>query len=301
MSKKKDIILAVSMIAYNHENYIAQAIEGVLLQKTDFKYCLIISDDNSKDLTPDICKDFESTYPGIIRFIDHPNNIGMMRNLNSNLNSCVESGANYIAICEGDDYWTDPLKLQKQVDFLSDNREYSITAHDVELKYEGVEENFPFQINWNKNKFTFQDEFEHHFIPTLSVVFRASLVKSIPGGFTSCFVGDIPLFLFLLSVGNGWYFKEKMAVKRKNPGGVTQDSKRKLMQLKGSYITWRYIKSFTPKEMQSQINLRLSGYERALARNEFRSHKIVALNYVIKSLLHHPFWFLNKLTSKFLL
>jgi glycosyltransferase involved in cell wall biosynthesis len=118
--------VAVYMITYNHEPYIAQAIESILMQKTNFKYKIYVGEDCSTDNTKNICKEFKKKHPEKIDLILHASNIGANVNAQSIFKACFESGADYIAMLEGDDYWTDPLKLQKQVDLLEANNSYGL-------------------------------------------------------------------------------------------------------------------------------------------------------------------------------
>ena len=109
------IFVSVCMITYNHESYIHQAIEGVLTQNTTFPYKLVIGEDYSADGTRKICQEYANLYPDKIDLLPSSSNLGMQRNFSRTLNVCT---GKYIALCEGDDYWTDPMKLQKQIDIL---------------------------------------------------------------------------------------------------------------------------------------------------------------------------------------
>ena len=123
------------MITYKHEAYIKQAIEGVLMQETTFDYELIISDDCSPDATEKIVKEIINAHPkgNCIKYFRHEKNIGMQKN---GAFSLEQGKAKYIAVCEGDDYWIDPLKLQKQVDFLEANSDYGLIFTDADLYYQ---------------------------------------------------------------------------------------------------------------------------------------------------------------------
>lgn len=114
--------VSVVMITYNHEAFIAEAIEGVLMQDADFPIEFIIADDCSPDRTNEIVQNYISNHPNgkWITYTRHPNNKGMMPNF---IWALEQAKGKYIALCEGDDYWTDPLKLQKQVDFLEGNED----------------------------------------------------------------------------------------------------------------------------------------------------------------------------------
>ena len=111
-----NVTVSVLMITYNHENFIREAIEGVLMQKTDFPIELIIGEDCSTDGTRKIVMEYASKYPDIIRPLLPDSNLGMMKNFIETMQAAT---GKYIALCEGDDYWTDPYKLQKQVDILN--------------------------------------------------------------------------------------------------------------------------------------------------------------------------------------
>ncbi|MBL7796300.1 MAG: glycosyltransferase [Saprospiraceae bacterium] len=120
----------VLMLAYNVAPYIAQAIEGVLAQETDFPVRLVIGEDCSTDETPSICQAYANKYPERILFLPGDQNLGIAGNANRALSHCT---ARYLAICDGDDIWTDPAKLQKQVSFLENNPDYGLSYSDVHI------------------------------------------------------------------------------------------------------------------------------------------------------------------------
>ncbi len=123
-------VVSVAMMTYNHEPFIRQAIEGVLMQRCSFSYELIIGEDCSTDGTRSVVEEYQRIYPHIIKPIFHQKNVGAIANQADVLNACR---GRYIALCEGDDYWTDPLKLQKQVDFLEQNPDFAICFHDIKV------------------------------------------------------------------------------------------------------------------------------------------------------------------------
>lgn len=120
--KNDEIMVTVSMAAYNHEKYVRQAIESVLMQKVNFKYEILITDDASTDGTSAIIKEYEERYPDIIHAMCRKKNIGVMKNVNYRHGHAL---GKYCAILECDDYWTDQNKLQKQIDFLEAHTDYS--------------------------------------------------------------------------------------------------------------------------------------------------------------------------------
>lgn len=125
---KDKILVSVIMPVYNHEPYITQAIEGVLMQKTTFKYELIIGEDCSTDKSREIIREYQKKYPDIIHPVYWKKNVGANRNANT---IRLRARGKYIATCEGDDYWCDENKLQKQIDFLQNNLQYSAIYHNV--------------------------------------------------------------------------------------------------------------------------------------------------------------------------
>jgi len=120
-------IVSVCVLTYNHEKFIKECLEGVLKQKVDFVYEIIIGDDCSTDITQKICQEYVRKYSDRIILISSEKNTGAVSNWQRIQNA---STGKYIAICEGDDYWTDPSKLQKQVDFLEVNPDYSVCYQD---------------------------------------------------------------------------------------------------------------------------------------------------------------------------
>ncbi|SMG15117.1 Glycosyltransferase involved in cell wall bisynthesis [Marivirga sericea] len=128
MIEEEKVMVSVCIVTYKHEAYIKEAIEGVLNQEVDFKVNLLIGDDCSPDNTSAIVEEMMANHPNghWITYIKRKENIGMMPNFIDLLERC---SGKYIALCDGDDYWTDPLKLQQQVDFLENNSEYVISFH----------------------------------------------------------------------------------------------------------------------------------------------------------------------------
>jgi len=124
-------LVSVSVVTYNHENYIKQCLDGIIFQKTDFDFELLLGEDSSTDNTRDICIHYANKYPNIIRlFLHHrENNIIINGKPSGRFNmiyNITEARGKYIALCEGDDYWSDPYKLQKQVNFLEVNPDFGL-------------------------------------------------------------------------------------------------------------------------------------------------------------------------------
>ncbi len=163
--------VSICMSTYRHEQFIQQAIEGVMMQQTTFRIELVIGEDCSDDGTRLICEAMEQKYPDRIRLLPSDTNYGQNHNLARTLFAC---NGIYIALCEGDDYWTDPLKLQKQVDFLEQNHDYVLCFHPVNT----VDNNGKLLCYSRPSGSTTcfrQEQLYHVFVPTLALLFRNCL------------------------------------------------------------------------------------------------------------------------------
>lgn len=207
------------MITYNHEKYIAEAIEGVVMQKTNFPFELIIGEDLSTDNTRTICIEYQKKYPDIIRLrLNNPNQ-GMMLNWINN----IESGrGQYIALCDGDDYWTDPYKLQKQFDFMEANPDFAMCSHKVHTLMCGVmDEN----IEMERDILTTEDIIRKDWgLLTASIFFRKDAHKS-PDWYYTVKNGDYALQLIVSLSGKIKFLPDYMAVYRQHLGGVSSTLK----------------------------------------------------------------------------
>lgn len=134
--EKKEILVSICCITYNHESFIRECLDGFLMQKTNFKFEVLIHDDASTDNTANIIREYEQKYPEIIKPIYQTENQYSRGVEVSTTYNFPRAKGKYIAMCEGDDYWIDPYKLQKQVDFLEANPEFSICFHSVKVKKE---------------------------------------------------------------------------------------------------------------------------------------------------------------------
>lgn len=221
------MIVSVVMITYNHEQYIREAIEGVLMQEVNSEFEFIIANDSSKDKTDEIIHDILNNdgRASRIKYINHEKNIGMMSNFTFALQ---EAKGKYIALCEGDDYWTDPLKLQKQVNFLEQNKAYSLICHDYGIcKMEDGKLKEVANLDVEKEKDRYANDYKidlsnwsnPYLLKTCTVMFRRELFdvsivkkyKHFKDGF---------LWVALLNHLPGKYLNEKMAVYRVSESGI---------------------------------------------------------------------------------
>lgn len=215
--------VSVLMITYNHQDYIRQAIEGVLMQETSFDFELIIANDNSPDDTNAVVNAIIESHPKgqLIKYINRSQNVGMQANF---LDAYSQCKGMYIANCEGDDYWTDPLKLQKQVDFLEANPDYVLCFHKVKLLQPNGEFTEDTITQVPENYETIENLAQYgNYIHTPSVVYRNCL-ESMPKEFAETPVGDYFLYMLLAQYGKIKYINETMTIYRHGVGVFSGNS-----------------------------------------------------------------------------
>jgi glycosyltransferase involved in cell wall biosynthesis len=211
-----EFLVSICCMAKDLENYISDAVEGFLKQVVNFNYQIVLSDDCSTDNTLAICKRYKDQYPDKITVLSSETRLGLEENFVKTLKAC---SGKYVAFCDGDDYWTDPLKLQKQIDYLEANAGCSLICSDYDyINTEGIYE----ISNWKKEhyskKFNFFDEYNHSIATTLTVVIRKwaldPLIDSIVEGEPHPFIYDTVLWGYCLNNGYGYFFPEKTAIRR---------------------------------------------------------------------------------------
>jgi len=237
-------MVSVAMITYNHEKFIAQAVDSVLMQETVFGVELVIGEDCSADSTRAIVEGYERRFPDRIRLFVSEKNVGAQRNAARVFAACR---GKYVACLEGDDYWTDPHKLQRQVDFLEANPDFVMCCHDVEMTFEGeVDRNNPYCRDFPQIS-TFDVIWTKHFIPTPSLVYRNHTIEPLPEWYFRTHAGDRALEMMLAHHGKCFYMPEKMAVRHRHPGGIMQTEvfKNKLRNLEHELILRKGVMDYT--------------------------------------------------------
>jgi glycosyltransferase involved in cell wall biosynthesis len=227
--KKTIPLVSVCVVTFNHKNYIKKCLEGILMQQTTFPFELVLGEDESDDGTRNICIKYAEKYPDKIKLflrsrkdVIHINGKATGRyNFIESLKACQ---GKYIALCEGDDYWTDPLKLQKQVDFLEAHEDYAICFHKVKLLNPkgNLLDDFITKIPNNYENFeTLLGA--RNFIHTPSVVFR-NCINQLPSQFKLAPFGDQFLHLLVAKHGKLKFLEEVMGVYRYNVGVISKMS-----------------------------------------------------------------------------
>ena len=210
--------VSVCMVTYNQERYIAQAIESVLEQQTDFDVEIVIGEDCSTDATRSIVVDLAQRHPGRIRPLLNATNLGPKANFMQTFEACR---GQYMAILEGDDYWTSPQKLQMQVDALESHPTWAMCFHTAQMIYDDWRQ--PPTLwpgEWHQEETTIVDLFDSDFIPTSGVLFRNGLFGSFPDWFAKLFIGDWPLHILNAQYGDIGFIPGVMSVYRVHRHGV---------------------------------------------------------------------------------
>lgn len=262
-----EIIVSISCITFNHVDYIKEALNGFLMQETNFKYEVLIHDDASTDGTEEIIREYEAKHPDIIKPLYEKENQWVKGRRGSAVFNFPRVRGKYIALCEGDDYWTDPLKLQKQVDFLEENKECSLVFTGCEVhKNSGEKKTY----SYSPAKIITPDKYlaQNNFAVTASLLFKKEVLKYYNEHWMlKSFASDFVLRYCALASGNIGCIPDITCIYNK---GVTGSwSKRKLNKkiilkeysdnMRGLYFLTKYrevkkkIIDYKKKELKQKV------------------------------------------------
>jgi glycosyltransferase involved in cell wall biosynthesis len=264
-------MVSVAMVTFNHEEFIAQAIESALMQETVFDVEIVVGEDCSTDGTRAIVQGYGREYPGRVRLVVSEENVGAQRNFARVLGTCR---GKYVASLEGDDYWTDRHKLQKQVDFLEANPDFVMCCHDVEMSFDGdVDRASPFKRDFPQIS-TFDDIWRKFFIPTPSLIFRNHAISELPDWLSEIRSGDMALELLLAHHGKCYYMFEKMAMKRRHPGGITETHvfKDSLSRLRDQLAIRKGVIDYTGRRGEAVLNDTVAWLHKRISVEYARRH-----------------------------
>lgn len=270
--------VSVAMVTYNHERLIAQAIESVLMQDVDFPVELVIGEDCSTDRTRSIVEDYARRYPNVIRALLPERNLGSQENSRVVVEAC--RGA-YLALLEGDDFWTDPYKLAKQVRFLVGYPECAMCFSDARVERldadNRVVEEKPFYGSPPLERVGFAEFATGFFPPTAGclLVNDRTALSPIYDGRLTCFAKTL-VYCVLAGGKVAGFLPEVMAVYRVHPGGIfsaVSVEKQMLMSNGGLLPAWRY---FSVPAQRQLFSARLADNYTVLAHDYLRRGQMVA-------------------------
>lgn len=210
--------VSIVAVSYNQEKYIRETLESFVTQQADFAFEVVIGDDKSTDRTPEIIAEYARAYPDIVKPILRTKNIGVQQNFIETLRAAT---GEYIAMCEGDDYWTDIHKLQTQVAFMDKNPDMALSFHPVRVFFEGNEEPDSIYPDPNeKHVFTLKELLRRNYIQTNSVMYRRQNYDAMPGDSVNMLPVDWYIHLYHAQFGKIGYINKVMADYRRHPGGI---------------------------------------------------------------------------------
>ena len=255
-------LVAIHCLVYNHEPYLRDCLEGFVMQQTSFPFVAIVHDDASTDGSAAIIREYEERYPNIIKPIYETENQWRKPDgsLGRIMNAAIDAtGAKYVAMCEGDDYWTDPLKLQKQVDILEADESLMACCTNcsvVDMNSDVLEEKRvqPVVKENKQGRYSLRDFFDQgHQYPTLSVLYRNTHrdeVRQKTNAMRNPYMGDWTLWIALLCFGDMYYLDEVTCAYRINPTSLTHDqskmNQRRLGQAKDNFRLMPLVASCMP-------------------------------------------------------
>lgn len=312
----EEVLVSICCITYNQEKYIEKALDSFLMQKTNFKYEIIVHDDASTDRTVEIIKKYQKKFPEIIKPIFEKENQYSKGKKATIL--CMEKAiGKYIAICEGDDYWTDNNKLQKQVDYMEKNENCTLCFHNAYIYDEKTKKIKSF-MPYNKkikhymkknNKYDMGELTLLSFIPTASIMFRRKNIIEIPEFYKNAIVGDIPIRLINTYYGYAYYMDDIMSVYRVGTNVSMTDkfkqsnkNKQKAINHKNEIINllkkidefygYEYTEKIQEEIKYHQIDIFLikNDYKKIISKEYIKQAKNIGIIFCLKSYVKSIFY-----------
>jgi glycosyltransferase involved in cell wall biosynthesis len=211
--------VSVCLITYNHENYIEKAIQGILNQKTDFEFEIIVGDDLSTDGTSKIIESYQNEYPKLFKVLPFSEKMGMHRNWDAVM---LNATGTYLALLEGDDYWIDPLKLAKQVEIMDSNPKVTLSFTNASIIDEIATLSNTLYVDSDQQYSSLNDLLQNNFIPTCTVMYRNKSIEKLPEEFFKSPFADWIVHCLYASKGQMHFMNDVTAVYRIHNNGVYQ-------------------------------------------------------------------------------
>ena len=252
---KKNIKVSACIITYNHEKFISQCLDAAISQNHSYLYEIVIGDDCSTDGTLEICKAYQKKHPDLIRIIERDKNLGITGNWSNSFDQCQ---GDYIAVCEGDDYWTDTSKIQKQVDFLVNNPNVSLTIHNA-IEVIGNDKTPMVEKDSSGYVSDFDIINKKIRIPTLSMIFPKKILANSNSIMNSGRSADRPLEILCINNGEVYYFEDVMGIKITLPtGSLAQFKKEGIKSTLLKFESNQFLLKILKKEKRSAMYYYLS-------------------------------------------
>jgi glycosyltransferase involved in cell wall biosynthesis len=277
--------IAICIVTYNHEKYIAQAIESVLEQKCNTKYTIFIGEDCSTDNTREICLEYKNKYPEKIELVLYEQNQGLVKNTLTLLKMIWDAGYSYVAMLDGDDYWIDENKLQKQFDFLDQNQDYGLVHTNNDILWTEIEH----KEHVNPLKGDVFHCIENFNVANCTVLFRVSLLQYIDfedfvnRGLMSC---DYVMYAVFAKYCKFGFLDDFTAVWRRGHSSVsnTNQIEKDIAYIENDICMWNYLGFLYPErfghtEKESEAWRNFRTFNIAFRYKKFSlANKMVKLN-----------------------
>ena len=286
------LLVSVQCLVYNHELYLNQCLDSILMQQTKFDYEIVIHEDCSTDKSKKIIQEYVDKYPDIIKPIyQKENQYGKIGFYGIFQIMTAKSQGKYLAICEGDDFWIDSYKLQKQVDFLENHSDYSMCFHNAIVLYQNLNKDaHVFCRNMNKSKNILLKEIVSDWIiPTASIVLRKDIYP-LPLWTSNIYSYDMTLALWAYDKGHVYYISDLMSCYRKNETGMSDYSNNSVSKVLNQKVL---LFSFFNKETNYKYNdillERIKFYRKSSLFWEYRNKNLLL------AFIKMPLFFLKKI------
>ena len=311
MSIENEPLVSICTMSKDLEDLIADGFNSWLAQQTDFSFEIVLSDDHSTDNTVAIAQNFQKQYPDKIKVLSSNKKLGLAANWIKCMQACK---GKYIAFCDGDDLWTDPLKLQKQIDYLEANPDCNLVCADYDyVSQTGEYITSEWKQNWYGKKFDIVENLADSICTTLTTVIRTSALAPLLNRITMekhPFIWDTVLWAFTLQSGYGYFYPEKMALRRVQANGVytTKGPLERAVYDIGSIHSIRSL--INDKRVHAQLNKSLYNLNLMIAKENFKlGDKTKGRKHLLKSAVEwngpdaiknnvkYIYWYFKSLTA----
>lgn len=278
-----NVIVTIRCIVYNHEPFLRQCLDGFVMQQTNFPFEAIVHDDASTDGSAAIIREYAEKYPDIIKPIIETENQYSKRDGSIRRIMDAHTRGKYVAYCEGDDYWTDPLKLQKQVDFLESHPDYSMCFHKAKVIAEGGRDYVNYFFRLEEREYKPDEIVPNWMIPTASIVRRADVYVPTHKDFRA---GDEILRGACIASGRVYCFANEMSVYRLHMGGWTNPSNGYRPSIVAAIPHYLAMMEVFPPTVTRALKPKVSYFCYYWIRNYLKTFKIISPRYLIKAALY---------------
>lgn len=294
----KKPLVSICLITYNHSRFLKISLESIFSQKTNFEWEVIIGDDSSEDGTQEVIKPYLEKFPEKVKCFFHPQNLSKSYPKFSTgklnfIHGLYNCSGKYVVHIEGDDYFTNELKLQIQVDYLEANPSYSACFHNALMKFEdsGSQEDYLINPPDQKNVITAEDlllERERWFMATAAVMFKREIITHLMEWFGNSKSGDIPLYVLLSQLGPIGYIAQEMSVYRRHEAGMSYTDNRKHAEfVENRIFMYKHLNIQTQKRYNHLIKpIQAEFYELLANSDRYENSTPFRIKFMLKAILH---------------